>query len=207
MPHYVSTLKGPTHTYQKRLFDWHAVFADLARGSPLPTIRAVAEDWAELPEGHHRGQRYAPRHRVWRCGRTQRQSPMFSCEEEALLRFSIEQENVIPNKTAIQRLAITIRERHKATFASASSTRSYHHHEPLFSVSSGILERSKHDLRHSLQRVKVGRRHKRKRGPEVDEARLTVAIQYVDDVHRSVLRNGARFVINANEISPLKRTL
>jgi hypothetical protein len=212
MPHDVPTLRGPTHPYQKRLFDWRAVFADLARGSPPPTIRSVAKDWA-LPEATVR--------RRWRkyqraiaeddstllaiaCGDVDGRRDnhrVFSRDEEALLHSTIEQENVDPNKPVIQRLAIAIHEQHKLALAPASSTRSQRHHEPSFNASDGFVERIKRDLHLSSQRVKIMRRNKREKGPEVDEALQVAAIKYVDDVHRSVLRNGARFVINADEIS------
>jgi hypothetical protein len=41
----------------------------------------------------------------------------------------------------------------------------------------------------------------KKKGEDWEEERLNLAIHYMDDVHRSVLRNGADFVINADEIS------
>jgi hypothetical protein len=126
---------------------------------------------------------------------------VFSRDEDALLRSAIDKENVNPNTYDIQRLALAIHKNHQSTSSSASNIRTSSGGQPTFSASMGFVERIKRDLRLSAQKPRFERKHKREKGLEVDEKKEWDAIEYIDDVHRSVLRNGARFVINADETS------
>ena len=65
----------------------------------------------------------------------------------------------------------------------------------------GFAERVKRDLHLSAQKQRFERKNKRIKGPEVEQKRELEAIEFIDDVHRPVLRNGARMVINADETS------
>ena len=65
----------------------------------------------------------------------------------------------------------------------------------------GFVERIKRDLHLSAQKPRFERKNKRVKGPEVEEKRKLEASEFIDDLHRSVLRNGARLVINADETS------
>ena len=208
----LSTVRGPTHRYVAHGFDWRPVFHDLSGGSPPPTIKAVAEHW-HLP--------YATVRRHWvnyqaataaddetaltiACGDVDGRRDnhrVFSREEEQLLRSRISQENIDPNKPEIQRLALSIHHRQHLSSAPAKSTRSRARPTALFSAGSSFVERVKRDLHLSSQKPKIEKRYKRKRGPDDDEEKLTEAIEFLDDVHRSVLRNGARMVTNADELS------
>ena len=212
MAHPVSTLRGPTHRYTAHGFDWRPVFHELAHGCPPPTVKDVAEHW-ELP--------YATVRRHWvnyqaataagdetalaiACGdvdgrRDNRR--VFNREEEQLLRERIDEENIDPNKPVIQRLALAIHHQQHLSSSPAKSTRSRALPTASFSAGSSFVERVKHDLHLSSQKAEIEKRYKRKRAPEDDEERLSMAIEFIDDVARSVLRNGARMVINADELS------
>jgi hypothetical protein len=126
---------------------------------------------------------------------------VFSRKEEQLLRERIDQENIDPNKQQIQLLALSIHHQQHLSSAPAKSTRSQILPAASFSAGSSFVQRVKHDLHLSSQKPQIEKRYKRKKAPEDDEERLTTAIEFIDDVHRSVLRKGARMVINADELS------
>lgn len=212
MSHDVATLRGPYHPYAKQRLDWRAVFDDLSRGSPPPTIKDVASQWG-LP--------YETVRRRWKkyqrgvkekdatllaiaCGDADGRRDnhrVFTREEEALLRTAIDQENINPNKPVIQRLALDIHQHHHSTLPPATNTRSHPRADLNFYATDRFVERIKREFGLTPQKPKIRKRYVKKKGADWEEERMTMAIQYVDDVHRSVLRNGADFVINSDEIS------
>ena len=122
-------------------------------------------------------------------------------EEEAEVRARIDQENVHPNKQVMRRTAIAVHQHHPATHPHTLTTRSQSHgQQSLFSCGSRTIERLERELRRASQEPTV-----RKRSVQADLARkemmLDNAIHFIDDVHKSVLRNGARWIIHADELS------
>ena len=212
MPHPTPTSRGPYHPYAKRHLDWRAVFADISRTSSSLSIKDVAASW-ELP--------YETVRRRWRkyqaavekkdeslvaiaCGDSDGRRDnhrVFTREEEALLRSAIDQENVHPNTPIIRRLAIDIHNRHHSTLPPAINTRSHPHADLDFHASTGFVERVKREFNLTPQKPNIRKKWIKKKGREWEEERLSMAIAFIDDVHRSVLRNGADFVINSDEIS------
>ena len=212
MPHDVPASRGPYHPYAQRRLDWRAVFDELSQTSRRRTVKDVAAAWG-IP--------YETVRRRWRkyqlameekddtaiaiaCGDVDGRRDnhrIFSREEEGSLRAIIDQENINPNTPVIQRLALSIHSAHHSTRPPAAHTRSHLHADLPFRASAGFVERIKHDFGLTPQKPKVMRRYVRKKGEDWEEERLTMAIKYVDVVHRSVLRNGADFAINADEIS------
>ena len=188
------------------------MFDELSTGSPPPTVNAVAtlrgipketlrvrwkkyqraveekdDNLLAIACGDVDGRR--DNHRV------------FTREEEALLRAAIDQENVDPNKPQLQHLAISIHQRYQASTAPHSSTNTSLRSSPTFTASSGFVERIKRDLHLSSQKPKIHKRYKRAVGPEEEEKKEVECIEYLNEVERAVKRNGADFVINADEIS------
>ena len=203
------TKRGANLPYRKRRFDWSIVFADLLRGS---TITDVANAW-QLPREtvrrrwHQYQQAVAADDvtalAVARGGLDGRRdnNRKFSREEEVILRSQLaNKENANPNFEGIRRMALRIHEEHE-TSAAHDHTRSTAIAKRQFAASDKFVERIKRDLRLSSQKPKYVRRNVRVKGPKVDERREVECIEFVDEVHRSVLRNGARFVINVDEIS------
>jgi hypothetical protein len=208
----IPTLRGPYHPYAKQRLDWPALFDQLSRETPSRSIKGVAAEWG-LP--------YETVRRRWnnyQQGLKEKDDTViavargdvdgrrdnhrvFTREEEATLRSAIDQENVHPNKPVIQRLALDIHSKHQSTLPPANSTRSHPHADLTFHATDRFVERIKRDLGYSSQQPNIQRRYVKKKGKDWEEERFNMAIHYVDDVHRSVLRNGADFVINADEIS------
>lgn len=212
MSHDVARVRGPNHPYRARRFDWRPVFAELSNGSPPPSILAVANSW-HLP--------YDTVRKHWRmyqravatndetafaiaCGDVDGRrdnARKITREEEAEIRARIDQENVHPNKPVIQRVAIAVHNQHAGKTTPASSTRSQSHGQPSpFTCGSSTVERLKHEWALSSQAPKLQKRYIKDDAAR-QEAKLDEAIRFIDDVHKSVLRNGARFVINADEMS------
>ena len=196
----------------KRRVDWRAMFEELSRDSPHRTVKEVATE-RDLPYETVRA-----RWKKYQLGVEKEDATLlaiacgdvdgrrdnhriFTREEETLLRTAIDQENVDPNKPVIQRLALSIHSQHQPTFTPANNTRSHPHADLTFRASDRFVERIKRDFGLSSQKTRVQKKYVKKKGPEWEEEKLTTAIEYLDDVHRSVLRNGAGFVINADEIS------
>ena len=208
----VPSLKGPYHPYAKQQLDWRAEFEALSVGSPRRTVRDVAAEWG-LP--------YSTVTRRWRnyqravkerddtalavaCGDVDGRRDnhrIFSREEEALLRAAIDQENAHPNTPSIQRLALSIHSAHQSTHSPAMNTRSHPHADPIFHASADFVERINREFNLSPQKPRIQRRYVKKRGAEWEEERQSQAIAFEDEVHRSVLRNGADMVIHSDEIS------
>ena len=169
------------------------MFDELSCGSHPPTVKDVAEHW-QLP--------YETVRRHWSaykaavatgddtaiaiaCGDADGRRDnhrVFSRDEEQLLRERIDQENIDPNKPMIQRLALSIHHQQQLSSTPASSTRSHARPTDSFSASSGFVERIKHDLHLSSQQPGIEKKYKRKRRPEDDEERLTMAINFIDVV-------------------------
>ena len=82
-----------------------------------------------------------------------------------------------------------------STFESSSRS------TPTFFASMDFVKCVKRDLHLSAQKPSFERKSERVKWPEVKEQRELKAIECIDDVHRSVLRNGARFVVRADETS------
>jgi hypothetical protein len=59
------------------------------------------------------------------------------------------------------------------------------------------VERIKHEFSLTPQKPQARRRYVKKKGKDWEEERLSMAVEYLDIVHRPVLRNGADFAINA----------
>jgi hypothetical protein len=212
MPHSTPTLRGPYHPYARDQLDWRAVFDEISGTSPPPSVKDVAAAWG-LP--------YETVRRRWNkyqegvakkddlaiaiaCGDVDGRrdnSRVFSREEEVLLRSALDQENAHPNKPIIQRLAIDIHQRQHSILPPAMNTRSNPHADLTFRAGDSFVERIKHEFHISPQKPDLRKKYMKKKGPEWEEARLQSAIEFIDNVHRSVLRNGADFVINADEIS------
>lgn len=125
----------------------------------------------------------------------------FCREEEALLREEIDKENTDPNTYDIQRMALRIHNAHQDTSSFATTSSTPTGRKQPFAASMMFAKRIKRDLHLSAQKPRFERKSKRVKGPEVEERRELEAIEFIDAVHRSVLRNGARFVINADEKS------
>ena len=209
MTHAVPTKRGANLPYRQRRFDWSIVFADLLHGS---TIADVAKAW-QLPRETvrrrwHQYQQAVAADDVAALavargdldGRRDN-NRKFTREEEAILRSQLaNKENANPNFEGIRRMALRIHEEHE-TSAADNHTRSAAIAKRPFAASDKFVERIKRDLRLSSQKPKYVRRNVRVKGPEVDERREVECVEFVDEVHRSVLRNGARFVINVDEIS------
>jgi hypothetical protein len=204
--------RGQAHHHQTRRVEWREVFHQLGHGSPPPTIAEVADAWGACRETVRR------RWRMYQRGVAEDDSSLievacgdvdgrrdnhrvFSREEEALLRSAIDQENIDPNTYDIQRLALQVHKQHEEESSSSSTSKPSSTSTPTFSASMGFVERVKRDLHLSAQKPRFERKNKRIKGPEVEEKRELEAIEFIDDVHRSVLRNGARLVINADETS------
>ena len=208
----LSSTRSQGHPYQKRHILWRQVFDDLSHGTPPPTIAKVASAHGACAETVRRR---------WRkyqlaianndaaliaiaCGEVDGRRDnhrTFSREEEALLREEIDKENIDPNTYDIQRMALRIhKEQQEAPSSATLSSTSTGGKQP-FAASMMFVERIKRDLHLSAQKPRFERKSKRIKGPEVEEKREVEAIEFIDDVHRSVLRNGARFVINADGTS------
>ena len=122
-------------------------------------------------------------------------------EEEFEARALIDQENAHPNKQVIRRAAIAVHQRHASSLPPALTTRSQSHGQRSpFSCGSSTIERLKHEWHRSSQAPEIRKRYIRN-DPGMEEAMLDDAIHFIDDVHRSVLRNGAKWTINADEVS------
>jgi hypothetical protein len=208
----VPTLRGPYHPYAKHHLDWRAIFDDITNRSPPTSVKDIATRWG-LP--------YTTVRRRWRkyqqavekkddtllaiaCGDVDGRRDnhrIFTREEEATLRTAIDQENIDPNTPVIQQLALDIHNAHHSSQPPATSTRSHSHADLEFHASHGFVDRIKRDLKLTPQKPRLRKRLVRKKGQDWQEERLSMAIEYVDDVHRSVLRNGADLVINSDEIS------
>jgi hypothetical protein len=206
------TLRGPNHPYVKHHFAWRAVFDDLAAAPPSRTVKDVAAEWG-LP--------FSTVRRRWRkyrraveekddtaiavaCGDVDGRRDnhrVFSREEEGLLRIALENENIPPNDEVISRLSLNIHSSHGSTHPPANNTRSHPHADLTFRASSRFVDRIKKEFNLSPQKPKIQRRYVRKKGVDWEEERQNKAISYEDDVHQSILHNGADFVINSDEIS------
>ena len=208
----VARVRGPYHPYTKRHFDWRDVFAELSHGSPRPNVTAVANRWG-LPNETVR--------RRWKqyqqaiadndeeaiaiaCGDVDGRrdtTRKITREEEAEVSARINQENIHPNKPTIQRVAIAVHHEHAATQPPARSTRSQTQGASSpFACGSSTIERLKREWRLSSQAPELHHRYVRNDAAR-QEAKIDEAVEYIDEVYRSVLRNGARFVINADEMS------
>ena len=195
-----------------RRVEWREVSHQLGHGSPPPTIAEVADAWGACRETVRRQWRMFQRGVAEdnssliavACGDVDGRRDnhrVFSREEESLLRSAIEQKNIDPNTYDIQRLALRVHKQHKVESSSSSASNSSSRSTPTFFASMGFVERVKRDLHLSAQKPRFERKNKRVKGPEVEEKRELEAIECIDDVHRSVVRKGARFVINADETS------
>ena len=212
MPRDVARLRGPYHPYRKARVDWSTLFEQLSAPPPTPTVKDIAEQWS-LP--------YETVRRRWKKYQqgVKEEDPnllafargdadgrrdnhrIFTREEEAELRTELDKENTHPNQPTIQRKALDIHRSHQSTHPPSANTRSHPHADLPFHASPGFVERIKRDLRYSPQKPDIRRRCVRTKGVEWETERLSMAIQFIDRVHRSVLRNGSDWVINADEIS------
>lgn len=93
---------------------------------------------------------------------------VFSREEEQLLRERLDEENIDPNKSVIQRLALAIHHQQHLSSTPAKSTRSRALPTASFSAGSSFVERVKHDLHLSSQKPEIEKRYKRKKTQEDD---------------------------------------
>ena len=87
---------------------------------------------------------------------------IFTREQEALLRTAIDQENVDPNKPAIQRLALSIHSQHQPTFTPANNTRSHPYADLTLRASDRFVKCIKRDFGLSSQKARVPRKYVKK---------------------------------------------
>jgi hypothetical protein len=208
----IPTLRGPYLPYAKHHYDWSAVFDELSRESPSRTVKDVAKE---------RGLPYETVRRRWTnyqrvveqkdeeaiaiaCGDVDGRRDnhrVFSREEEGLLRKAIDENKVPLNDEGISRLSLDIHSTHDSTHHPANNTRSHPDADLTFRASSRFVDRIKKEFNLSPQKTNIQRRYVRKKGADWEEERQDKAITFEDDVHQSVLHNGADFVINSDEIS------
>ena len=205
------TTRGAYHPYTARGYDWQPLFDILSdRGSAI-SIRALAEEHhIPYPTLRGRWQRYrkALSTRDERGLRAARgdvdgradNHRVFSREEEAQLKAEVNKENAHPNKPFIQATALRIHQQSVDSTPPAKHTRRQSMATATFKASDSFVARVKQSIHMSDHKPKLIRKPRRRHAPDNTQQQESAAIQYIDAVTGAVTRNGADFVINADEV-------
>ena len=121
-------------------------------------------------------------------------------DEEAEVMAQIDKENVNPNKPEVSRIIRQVHQRHIDSSLPEHNTRSSPPSQQSLTASSSTVTRFKRDHHLVSRQVKVEKVYVRTNGVPSDEEREQAASCFLERVHESILRNGARHTINADEV-------